>query len=134
MKKKKNAIQSIGFPDTVEQGFRVVFGSRLEQYLDEHPNADQGEAWAAAKAAIQSAATPLRVDAIVNGAEQRLNVIATLPTDTQMAMGNHALELEFITLDDEPPIEFGDPLLANWVEDCSEELFETVYAYFQAAM
>ena len=45
----KNAIQRIGFPDTVEQGFQVVLGSRLEQYLDEHPNADQAEAWAAAK-------------------------------------------------------------------------------------
>lgn len=134
MRKTKNAIQSIAFPDTVEQGFQVVLGSRLEQYLDEHPSADQAEAWAAARATIQSAATPLRVDAIVNGTEQRLNVIATLPTDVQMAMGNQALELEFITLDNEPPIEFGDPLLASWVADCSEELFEAVYAYFQAAM
>ena len=70
----------------------------------------------------------------MDGAERSLNVIATLPTDEQMAAGNQALELEFITLDDEPPIEFGDPLLSQWVESCSEELFEAVYAYFRAAI
>ena len=44
MSDRRNAIENIGFPDTVEQGFQVVFGSRIEQYLAQHPSASQEEA------------------------------------------------------------------------------------------
>ena len=64
----------------------------------------------------------------------RLNVIAALPTDAQMAAGNHDLSLEFVNLEDEPPIEFDDPKISRWVEDCSAELHDAVYTYFQAQM
>lgn len=61
-------------------------------------------------------------------------MIAALPTDKQMAMGNHALALEFMDLGDGQPIEFSHPDISSWVEDCSEELLEGVYAYFRAQM
>ena len=41
---------------------------------------------------------------------------------------------EFINLEDEPPIEFDDPKISFWVEDCSAELHYAVYAYFRAQM
>ena len=72
-------------------------------------------------ATLKSAAIPLRIDAVVAGAERGLNGIAILPTDEQMAIGNHTLALEFIDLGDGGPIGFGDPAISSWVESCSEE-------------
>ena len=59
-------------------------------------------------------------------------MIAALPTDAQMAMGNHALALEFLGVGDGHPIKFGDPAISAWVEACLEELYDAVYAYFES--
>ena len=128
---RPNAIKQIAFPETPEAGFEVVLGSRIEDYLTAHPQATEEEAYAAGVASLLSAAVPLRIDAVVAGIERRLNVIATLPTNEQMDQGNHALELSFVETGDDEPIGFGDPAISAWVESCSEELFEAVYAYFQ---
>ena len=129
-----NAIKQIGFPESVNQGFEVVVGSRIEKYLAEHPSATETEAYQAAKASLTSAATALRIDAVVAGEERHLNVIAALPTDAQMDIGNHALALEFLDVGDGHPIEFGDQAISAWVEACSEELYDAVYAYFESNM
>ena len=131
---KPNTIKQIGFPESVNQGFEIVVGSRIEKYLAEHPEATEAEAYQAAKASLTSAATALKIDAVVAGEERHLNVITTLPTDAQIAMGEHALALEFLDVDDGHPIEFGDQAISAWVEDCSEELYDAVYAYFQSKM
>ena len=131
---KPNAIKQIGFPDSVNQGFEIVDGTRADKYLAEHPSATEVEAYQAAKASLTSAATALRRDAVVDGKERHLNVIAALPTDAQMANGNHALALEFVDVGDGHTIEFGDRAISAWVEGCSEELYDAVYAYFQAEM
>ena len=128
-----NAITQIFFPDTPEQGFEVVLGSRVERYLAEHPHASDAEAMAAGKASIGGGVTPLKIDAVVAGQQRRLNMIVAVPTEAQMAVGNHALELEFLNLEDEP-IEFDDPAISSWVTDCSEELYEAVYTYFGTFM
>ena len=131
---QQNAIKYIGFPDTVEQGFEIVVGTRIDKYLSVHLNATEADAYRTAKASLTSAATALQIDAIVDGKQCRLNAIAALPTDAQMAAGNHDLSLEFVNLEDEPPIEFDDPKISRWVEDCSAELHDAVYTYFQAQM
>ena len=131
---KSNAIKQIGFPDSVTEGFEIVVGTRIERYLSAHPNATETEAYQQAKASLTSAATALRIDAIVDGKERHLNVIAALPTDAQLANGNQALGLEFVDADDGQPIEFGNRAISAWVEDCSEELYDAVYAYFQSQM
>ncbi|MGB3788844.1 MAG: hypothetical protein WA949_12605 [Phormidesmis sp.] len=131
---RPNAIKQIGFPESVNQGLEIVVCSRIDKYLAEHPKATEAEAYQAAKASLTSAATALRIDAVVEGKERHLNVIAALPTDTQMAMGNHALALEFLDAGDGHPTEFGDRAIAAWVEACLEELYDAVYAYFQTKM
>ena len=131
---KPNAIKQIGFPESVNQGFEVVVGSRIEKYLAKHPRATEAEAYQAAKASLTSAATALKIEAVVEGKERHLDVIAALPTDAQMDMGNHALALEFLDVGDGHPVEFGDQAISAWVEACSEELYDAVYAYFQSKM
>ena len=118
-----NRINRIGFPDTLEQGYEVVLGTRIEAYLQTHPQATSAEAYQVCLPTVKSA-IPLRIEAVVNGVSRPLNVIATLPSDEQIALGNQALALEFME-----PVEFGDPLISRWVEDCSEELFDAVYAF-----
>lgn len=71
-------------------------------------------------------------DAVVAGKARRLNLIATAPTDVQMAQGNHALELEFIDVGDGPPVEFDNHEIEKWGADCSDKLYEAVYNYFSA--
>lgn len=132
--RKPNIINQIGFPDSVNQGFEIVVGTRADKYLLEHPSATEVEAYQAAKASLTSAATALRIDAVVDGKKRHLNVIAALPTDEQMANGNHALALEFVDVGDGHVIEFGDHEVSAWIEDCSEELYDAVYAYFKSEM
>ncbi|MEL7223411.1 MAG: hypothetical protein AAGL17_00800 [Cyanobacteria bacterium J06576_12] len=131
---QQNAIKHIGFPDTAEQGFEIVVGTRIDKYLSAHPTATEVDAYRIAKASLTSAATALQIDAIVDGKPCRLTGIAALPTDAQIAAGNHDLSLEFVNLEDEPAIEFDDPKISRWVEDCSAELHDAVYAYFRAQM
>ena len=119
----ENRINQIGFPDTLEQGYEVAIGSRIEAYMQTHPQATSAEAYKACLPTAKSA-IPLRIDAVVGGVSRPLNVIATLPSDEQIALGNHALELEFME-----SVAFGNPLISSWVEDCSEELFDAVYAF-----
>ena len=129
-----NKLVNVSFPDTLEQGFEIVLGSRVEAYLAEHPEASNAEAMAAGKDSIKGGVTPAKVDAVVAGRPRRLNLIIATPTDTQMAVGNHALELELLELGDDPPIEFDDPEISSWVADCSDELYKAVYDYFGAFM
>lgn len=96
-----NAIVQIGFPDTLEQGLEIVIGTRVDKYLEAHPNATEAEAYRVERASLKSAATAIKIDAIVSGTKCRLNAIAALPSDEQMATGNHALALEFINLGDD---------------------------------
>lgn len=118
-----NRIKRIGFLDTLEQGYEVVLGTRIEAYLKTHPQATSAEAYKVCLPNVKTA-IPLRIEAVVGGVNRPLNIIATLPTDKQIALGNQALELEFVE-----PVDFGDPLISSWVEDCSEELFDAVYAF-----
>lgn len=129
-----NTIKQIGFPKSVNQGFEIVVGSRIEKYIAEHPEATETEAYQAAKASLTSAATALGIEAVVEGKERLFNMVAALPTDAQTAMGNHALALEFLDVDDGQPIEFSDSAISAWVEACSEELYDAVYAYFESNM
>ena len=39
------------------------------------------------------------------------------------------LELEFME-----PVDFGDPLISKWVKDCSEELYDAVYAFGESQL
>ena len=49
---KLNAIKQIGFPESVNQGFEIVIGSRIDKYLAEHPRATEAEAYQSAKASL----------------------------------------------------------------------------------
>ena len=41
------------FPETLEQGLEVVLGSRVEQYLNQHPHTSVSEAMIAGKDSIK---------------------------------------------------------------------------------
>lgn len=131
---QQNAINRIGFPDTVEQGFEIVVGTWVEKYLAAHPNATEAEAYRTAKASLTSAATAIKIDAIVDGTKRQLSAITALPTDEQMAAGDHVLSLEFVDTDNDSSVEFDDPKISSWIADCSAELHDAVYAYFRVQM
>ena len=122
-----NAITQIQFPPDLETGLEVVMGTRIEQYLSAHPQATEAEAYQVVRQRLQSASIPLGIDAVIAGEGQFLRAIVALPTDQQMAIGNEALEIEFI----DSPI-FNRTLLERWLADCEIELKQQVYDFCQS--
>lgn len=129
-----NAINRIDFPDTLEQGLGIVAGTRIEQYEAAHPSATEEESYQAAMSSIKSAVVPLKIDAVIDGEEKRINVIVSLPTEQQIQLGNEAIEVSVSRCPDEPPVEFDDPVLTAWIADCTNELHDAVFAFLNSQM